>query len=71
MVKIADNLSGIKKYKGTIDGKWVLFEYDAKRNLLIYTIKDNGNIKKGKHILKLEVIDERKNKSQEEYSLIF
>ena len=34
--RIMDNLSGIKSYRGTIGGEWVLFEYDAKRNLLYY-----------------------------------
>ncbi|GHT55687.1 peptidase M23 [Bacteroidia bacterium] len=34
--KITDDLSGIKSYRGTVDGHWVLFEYDAKRNYLYY-----------------------------------
>lgn len=32
--RISDNLSGIKSYKATLDGKWILLDYDAKRNLL-------------------------------------
>lgn len=31
---IKDNLSGIKSYEAKIDGKWLLMNYDAKRNLI-------------------------------------
>jgi hypothetical protein len=31
---IKDNLSGIKEYRATLGEKWMLLEYDAKRNLL-------------------------------------
>lgn len=58
--KIDDNLSGIKDYRGTIDGKWVLFDYDAKKDRLTY---EKENISKGKHKLSLEVKDDRKNTS--------
>ncbi|MGQ0829498.1 MAG: M23 family metallopeptidase, partial [Bacteroidota bacterium] len=30
-VTVKDDLSGIKKYRATIDGKWILCEYDAKQ----------------------------------------
>jgi hypothetical protein len=39
--KIEDNLSGISTYKGTINGKWVLMEYDAKNDLLLYEFDEN------------------------------
>jgi len=57
--KIDDNLSGIKNYRGTIDGKWVLFEYDGKNDLLKYTF-DEHVVKvedKGSHVLELVVTD--------------
>lgn len=53
-IKIGDNLSGIKSYRGTIDGKWVIMEYEAKKAKLFYTF---DNLPKGKHEFKLEVID--------------
>jgi hypothetical protein len=60
--KITDNLSGIDTYRGTIDGKWVLFEYDMKNNLISYTF-DKSRIQLGKkHILNLEVTDFKGNK---------
>lgn len=58
--KINDDLSGIKSYRGTIDGKWSLFEYDAKRDLLEYNIDEH--LKKGKkHFLELTVEDGKEN----------
>jgi hypothetical protein len=39
-VKISDNLSGIKSYKGYIDGEWIRMEYDAKNHLLTYKFSD-------------------------------
>ena len=28
LVKVSDNLSGIKTYRGTLNGKWILMDYD-------------------------------------------
>lgn len=53
-VKIGDNLSGIKSYRATIDGKWVIMEYEAKKTKLFYTF---DKLAKGKHEFKLEVTD--------------
>ncbi len=62
--KIADDLSGIKSYRGEIDGKWVLFEYDAKSGILSYTF-DKKRITFGKsHLFKLVVTDDRENSSE-------
>ncbi|GHT03668.1 peptidase M23 [Bacteroidia bacterium] len=59
--KISDDLSGIKSYKGTIDGKFVLFEYDAKTNSL-YCAYDSKRM--GKGTLKLVVTDDAGNSSE-------
>jgi len=62
-IKISDNLSGIENYRGTIDGKWVLFEYDLKNNLLSYLF-DKKRIQSGKnHKLELTVTDNKGNTS--------
>ncbi len=53
-VKIADNLSGIKSYVGTIDGNWILMQYEAKKAKLFYLF---DNITKGKHIFELILTD--------------
>ena len=52
---IKDRHSGIKSYRGEIDGKWILMDYDYKRNLLRFDIEKNIN--KGKHNFSLIVID--------------
>jgi hypothetical protein len=62
-IKINDNLSGIKSYEPEIDGKWALFEYDQKNELLIYKF-DPARIQKGKkHNLSLIVTDNMDNLS--------
>ena len=52
---IKDKDSGIKNYRGEIDGKWILMDYDYKKNLLRFDI--DKNISKGKHTFTLKVID--------------
>lgn len=59
-LKITDNLSGIKSYRGEINGKWVLFEYEPKKNLLTYDFND-GKLEGNKHKLKLTVVDNVNN----------
>lgn len=54
---IKDQLAGIKSYRGTIDGKWVLFEYDAKNDLLFYSFDKNRLPSKRKHKLELVITD--------------
>ena len=59
--KITDNLSGIKSYRGTLDGEFILFEYDAKTNSLFY-IYDSKKV--GTQNLKLVVVDSAGNKAE-------
>ena len=59
-VRISDNLSGIKSYRGEIDGKWILFEYDAKRRLLTYDFNDS-KLEGNKHTLKVTAFDNVNN----------
>ncbi|HEY3369812.1 MAG TPA: M23 family metallopeptidase [Prolixibacteraceae bacterium] len=60
---IMDNLSGIETFRGTIDDKWVLFEYDLKNNLISYTF-DKTRMQFGtNHVLNLEVTDFKGNTS--------
>ncbi len=58
-MKATDNLSGIKKYRVTIDGKWVLCEYEAKQDLLFYTF--DKNVLPGRHTYVIEVTDDKNN----------
>ncbi len=54
---IKDNLAGIKSYRGEIDGEWVLFEFDRKKNRLFYTFDKNRLQANKKHLLKVTVED--------------
>ncbi|MEM1357494.1 MAG: M23 family metallopeptidase [Bacteroidota bacterium] len=56
-VLITDNLSGGGlQYRGTIDGKWVLLEYDIKNDKLTYDFED-GDPGPGEHNFAREVSD--------------
>ena len=58
---IKDTLSGIKKYAAFLNGKWILMEYEPKKNLIFYKIDDI--MKKGDNNLKLYVFDNRDNRA--------
>lgn len=66
--RIHDALSGIADYRGTINGEWILMDYDAKNKLLVYTI--DARMPKGGSLLKLEVTDERGNKKTYQAKLV-
>ena len=61
-IRISDDLSGIASYRGEIDGKYALFEYDGKNALLTYTF-DDERLLPGAHHLKLTVVDRCDNQS--------
>lgn len=39
-LRITDDLSGINSYKATINGEWILTEYEYKKNMLTYDLSD-------------------------------
>ncbi len=55
-LKISDDLSGINSYKGFLNGKWVLFEYESKNNKITHFF-DNNYVVDGDNILKVIVTD--------------
>lgn len=55
-IKIEDDLSGIASYRATINGKFILMEYEYKDDSLTYYFSDNI-IKDTENNLKLIVID--------------
>jgi hypothetical protein len=55
-VKISDVGSGIKDYRATLDGKWVLMEYNHKKRILTYNFSDKKLVG-SKHIFNLVVSD--------------
>jgi murein DD-endopeptidase MepM/ murein hydrolase activator NlpD len=62
--EIKDNIkcaakTGKIRYKATIDGKWILMEYDEKRSAITYKL--DGSIPKGMHTLQIIAEDNRSN----------
>ncbi|MDX1827986.1 MAG: M23 family metallopeptidase [Lutibacter sp.] len=61
-VKINDEGSGIKSYRGEIDGSWILMEYNVKKGMLTYNLNDK-KFNTAKHQLKVTVTDNVGNKT--------
>ncbi|NNF74622.1 MAG: M23 family metallopeptidase [Flavobacteriaceae bacterium] len=61
-VKIEDKESDIKSYRATINGKWILMEYDYKKDTLIYDFNDDV-VQDTKNNLKIIVTDNVGNSS--------
>ena len=68
--RIDDNLSGISTYRGTINGKWVLMDYDSKNDLLIYEF-DNKTLFNEKLKFELVVTDKKGNLNTFQKEIIF
>ena len=56
-IKISDNESGINNYRGTINDKWILLEYNPMKGVLTYDFNDNVNRDDTKNILEIKIED--------------
>lgn len=65
---ISDEFSGISSYRGTLNGRWILMDFDAKRNRLVYTY--DSRIKPGTNTFQLIVTDGVGNRSEYNATLI-
>ena len=65
-IKILDKETGVKNYNVKINGKWMLFEYEYKRNELFYKF-DSYFINKKKNLIEVSVEDMAGNKSQKNF----
>ncbi len=61
-VKIADDLSGISNYRATVNGKWILMEYEYKTGVLTHNF-DDGVVTDTENKLKVIVTDNVGNSS--------
>ena len=61
-IKISDQISGIKNYRATINGQWILMEYDTKTQTLTHDFNDQIIIDT-KNNLKVIVTDNVGNSS--------
>ncbi len=60
-IRISDVGAGISRYRGEINGEWVLFEYEPKKNLLEYA--PDGHLVSGENQLEVTVKDLLGNES--------
>jgi len=60
-LRLKDEMSGIKSYNAHLNGKWALFEYEPKSNLIFHKISDNI-INEGENILIINYQDGVGNK---------
>lgn len=67
-IRITDDLSGIKSYRATINGKFILMEYESKNNTLTYDFSD-GVIFETENNLKVIVTDNVGNSTT--YNAVF
>ena len=66
--RIADGETGIRDYRGTIDGRWVLFKYSSKNARLTCDLRAEG-IGPGRHQVEIRVTDMRGNVRVVSYEL--
>lgn len=66
--KITDDLAGIKTIKGLLDGKWALFNYDAKTSRITHSFDKERFEMNKRHQLKLTITDYRGNSAVYEAS---
>ena len=66
-IKILDKETAIKDYNVKINGKWMLFEYEYKKNELFYNF-DSYFINKKKNLIEVSVEDMAGNKSQKNFT---
>ncbi|GAB1453048.1 M23 family metallopeptidase [Draconibacterium sp.] len=61
--EIKDDLAGIETIEGLIDGKWALFEYDAKNDMITHYFDDQRFELNKQHDFQLTVSDKKGNTS--------
>ena len=66
-VKILDVTTGVKNYRATINGNWILMEYDPKTNIIAHDFSD-GIVSTNENNLKIIVTDNVGNSSKFEAS---
>jgi hypothetical protein len=65
--KIIELKSGVDQYNVFIDNKWVLSNFNSKNNRLKVSLDKYTNVFPGNHSCRVEVSDERKNKTVLEF----
>lgn len=68
--KVSDGLSGVETINATMNGNWVLMEYDYKKGIAFHRWDERSGTP-GKKLFKLTVMDERGNSKTYEVPLLF
>lgn len=63
-IEVRDSLTTIDEYDVFLNDKWVIAEYDAKNDRLIYRFDEEP--RKGRNVLKVKVIDKAGNRRERE-----
>lgn len=66
-IKIQDDLAGIGSYRAEIDGKWVLAEYEPKKNLLFIEASEFLKNTENPKVLQLKITDKVGNSAEVSY----
>lgn len=66
-IRLSDDKSGINEFRGTINGKFVLFTHDGKSNIYTYVF-DNDRLIRGRQTFVFSVSDSAGNSDEYEYN---
>jgi len=59
---LADDLSGIDAYEARLDGRWILFRWDPKRERIWYEVSDQKHRQSTEHVLEIWARDASGNR---------
>ncbi|QNR23504.1 M23 family metallopeptidase [Croceimicrobium hydrocarbonivorans] len=68
-IRVRDDLSGLQEYDAWVNGEWVPIYYDAKTDRLLLKTKYWPLSQDSKQVLKLRVVDDKKNVSEQTWTL--
>lgn len=70
VLAVSERETSVKSFRGTIDGKFVLFSYSSKNRRMALDLRKE-NVSRGRHMLRLEVTDACGNKAVYEKNIDF
>jgi hypothetical protein len=68
-VRATDDLSGLRAYNAWFDGEWALLEYDAKKDMLRYRLRERPSV--GKHEFTVVVDDNKENLTRRTFQIVY
>ncbi len=73
VLRVKDDFAGVndESIYCTLDGKWLLFEYDYKRNTITHRLDKQGRPAKGQYQLKVAASDKARNEREVSFTISF